>query len=241
MEKQLTIKTADHYLMYGVLNIASKKSRTLVVFVHGLTGNKNEHIFYNAARFFPKRGFDTFRFDLYSGEKGGRVLRDCTISTHAADLNTVVRYFRPKYQKIFVVGHSLGGMTILLSDTSRMGGIVLWDAATLVRSLRDVFIYSECLNAYLIHWGVESVMSKAMYDEWRSVPKPKEAMAHIEKPIKVIVAGKGGLIKAGEQYFKYAREPKEFAVIKGAGHVFDEWGAEETLFASTLSFLKKIR
>jgi len=240
MEKPIKIKTSDKHIIDGTLTKSERHSNALLIFVHGLTGYPNEHQFFNGARYFSRRGFNVFRFYLYSGSEKGRLLTSCTISTHARDLNTVVRYFRKKFKKIFVVGHSLGGPTILLSDTSLVDGIVLWDSAE-PRSKwdRKYFKYNKCLDAYIINWGTECIMGKKMYEERMKLPTHKELIQRIHTPIKVIVAEKGILQKAGREYFKYAHKPKEFAIIKNAGHTFDEEGVEEELFKETYNFLRK--
>lgn len=42
--------------IYGVLRGGSL-SKPLIIFVHGLSGYKNEHIYYNGSRFFEKHGY----------------------------------------------------------------------------------------------------------------------------------------------------------------------------------------
>jgi predicted alpha/beta-fold hydrolase len=119
MEKQLKIKTPDKHTIYGFLRLHDKrKSKTLVVLVHGLTGSPNEHFHYNGARFLSKHGLASFRFSLYIDAPGGRKLHECGVSTHIKDLNTVLKFFRKKFKKVFVVGHSLGGITVLSADLS---------------------------------------------------------------------------------------------------------------------------
>lgn len=67
MQKQIIIKTKDKQNnIYGVLDYQTKKDK-LIIFVHGLTGHKNEHQFYNASKYFTTKNFAVFRFDLYSG------------------------------------------------------------------------------------------------------------------------------------------------------------------------------
>lgn len=128
MEKFIKIKTSDHKIIYGTLNLAPKESDRLIIFVHGLMGYQNEHIYYNSAKHFPKRGFNTFRFDLYSEERRARNLKECTIGINADDLDTVVNYFRTKFKKIYLVGHSLGGATVMLADLKPIRSVVLWDS-----------------------------------------------------------------------------------------------------------------
>jgi len=240
MEKKIKIKTKDDHLIYGTLNTPTKASSKLIIFVHGLTGDQDEHIFYNAAKFFPKKEFVTFRFDLYSGEKKGRSLSKTTIKIHAKDLDKVVDYFRNKFKKIFVVGHSMGGPTILLSKTKEMNGIILWDPSyDLAKDLARICKYNKCLNVYILNWGTEFIIGKRMYNEWRSFPDPRVLLQEIKAPIKIICAGKNFLVSGGRQYFKHANSPKAFIVIKNAGHTFDEVGAEEKLFSETLEWVKK--
>jgi len=241
MEKEIKIKTKDKHIIYGVLNTTKKKSKSLIVFVHGLTGHKNEHHFYNSAKFFPKNGFDTFRFDLYSGEKGGRSLMKSAISTHTKDVETVVNHFNKKYKHIFLVGHSLGGPSIMLSKVRNdISGIILWDSSARTKVEWDDFKYNKTLKTYMVSWGTEYLISKKMVDEWKTLPLPKNLISDIKTPIKIICAGKGALIKSGKEYYKYAKGPKSFSVIKGAGHVFDEYGKEDELFKETLNFIKKL-
>ena len=104
MQKELKIKTPDGKIIDGSFVASEKKSEALIVFVHGFTGNQNEHIFFNGAKFFTEKGFDTFRFNLYAGEaKNTRHFRDTKMSVQGEDITTVVKYFRKKYKKVYVV------------------------------------------------------------------------------------------------------------------------------------------
>lgn len=120
MEKELKIPTPDKKVVVGTLLTAKKKSEILVVFVHGFTGHQNEHIFFNGAKFFSEKGIDSFRFNLYAGEdKNIRRFRDTTISLHGKDISTVVKSFRKKYKKIYVVGHGYGGTSLLFAEWAK--------------------------------------------------------------------------------------------------------------------------
>lgn len=242
MEQVTKIKTNDGHIIYGTLTTAPAASRKLIIFVHGLTGHRNQHIFYNAARFFPRRGLATFRFDLYSENPRGRKLRECTVKTHAEDLNLVVRHFADKFDKLFLVGHSLGGPTILSAGLSRVHGIVLWDPSYSDGkglTLRTYCEYNKCLDAYVIKWDVESLISKEMFREFKRFPRPGAIMKSVYPPTKIICAGKGILVKGGREYYRHARSPRGFALIQKATHSFDERGTEDVLFEETLNWFKR--
>lgn len=243
MERSLNFKTKDGHTIYGTLNSAPKVSNSIVVFVHGLTGHKNEHIFYNAAQFFPKKGFDTYRFDLYSGDKGGRALSDCTVRTHASDLSLVLKGLKKRYRNIHVVGHSLGGPTIILADLSPIRSIVLWDPsdmlglADIVEGQERKLKQNKISGLYIVDWGVEYILGKEMAEEFKTL-RPAKLAGTINKPIKIIAAQMGNL-RGSKEYLKYANEPKELVTLKNAGHTFDEDGKEEELLKETLAWVKK--
>ena len=242
MESKIKIRTKDRHVIHGTLKVPAKKTQTLAILIHGLTGHQNEHVFYNAAKVFAKKGIATFRFDLYSGEKGGRVLTKTTIATHAKDIDTVVNFFESKYKAILLIGHSLGGPSIMLSKSrNKVSGIVLWDSAhTLQKSDEKDYRYNKAQGAYILSWGIDMLISKRMFNDWKKLPRPRDLIKDVTVPVKVICAGKGALIRPGKEYFSHASEPKEFAIIKNASHTFDEEGAEEELLKETLSFVKKL-
>jgi dienelactone hydrolase len=243
MEKKIKLKTKDGYTIYGTLNTSSK-SNILAVFVHGLTGHPNEHTFHGAAQQFPKKGVGVFRFALYTGEKGGRKLSECTISTHTEDLNKVLTYFRSKYKTIAVIGHSLGSPTILKSDISKVDSVILWDPSYLAKGSEDRPNKKVKVNGkekYIEEWGTEYLMNPTMVREWGWFNGKNELdiVSSLNKPLKIIAAGNGILIKGSKEYFEVAQKPKDLTIIKGATHCFDEEGKEDILLSETLKWIKK--
>lgn len=238
MEKQIKIPIENKKYIYGLLRASLDKP--LVIFVHGFTGDRNEHQFFNGARFFEKQGFSSFRFNLYHWKDDARKLVDCTLSLHGRDLDTVIEYFRKEgVKKIFVVGHSFGGATVLLSKNKDFDAAVLWDA-TGDKNVKLKAKYIKELDAY--YYADDSsfgfTISKAMYEENNKKLKPSELIKSIHSPIKIIVAGSGILVKEGKVFFQNANEPKAFAKIRKATHCFDENGTEERLFQETYNWLK---
>ncbi len=241
MQKEIKIKTADKKIIYGNFVPSDKKAEKLVVFVHGFTGHQNEHIFFNGAKFFSSNGFDTFRFNLYAAGKGSRNFCDTKISLHGQDLSTVVRHFREEYKKIFVVGHSYGGTSLLFADKNIIDGFVFWDASYIgPKDATAQMKYNKQLDSYILDWGIEIIVGKNFVEELKNFPDCGKLIKQINKPVLFISAGEKGNAKPAEKYFKYANEPKRLVNIKTANHCFDRFEDEERLFQETFSFLKDL-
>jgi len=239
MQKDLIIKSRDKkFKIYGVLD-QKHKTNKLIIFVHGLTGHKNEHHFYNAAKFFTDKKFATFRFDLYTGKKGGRRLENCTISTHSDDLNQVISYFKKKFKVIYLVGHSLGGPTVLGANLKDIQKIVLWDPAARLNMevTKDWCFFDKKIGAYIVYWGVSFIIGKKMIDEWKELDYG-EWIKNTAIPLKVICAGQGILKKEWKKIIGRFKNKNELVVIREAGHVFDELDTETKLFMETLAWLR---
>ena len=242
--KEVTIKARNgtNCIVYGVLNTPSRKKDKVIVFVHGLTGHKNEHQFYNAAGFFTKRGFATLRFDLYSGEKKGRTLSAATLTDHYNDLNSIIEFAKKKYKKVYLVGHSLGGPTIAGANNKEAEAVVLWDPSLNLRkkfSKGKELRWNKKLHKYMLKWGTEYILSREMVIQWDEETKSSIMLEKIKKPTKIICAGKGKLWKEWKKHIKKIQAPHQLVVIKNAGHCFDEVNTEERLFQETQKWLKK--
>lgn len=238
MEQQLKLPLPYGKNLYGCLR--GNLDNPLIIFVHGFTGHKEEHIFYNGARFFEKQGISSFRFNLYSWQDDARIMENCTLSLHGLDLDVVIDYFRKRaVKKIFVAGHSFGGLTILLSQKQDFNAVILWDTSVDPANVAKSNYVKE-LDSYYNHFNSAFgfTIGNAMIKENTEL-KPLTFIRKLQKPVKVIVAGSGELIDGGKKYFQLANKPKDFSIIQNATHCFDEDGTEEKLFEETLKWIKK--
>ncbi len=242
MEKDIKIKIGQKYI-YGTLRGSLKNP--LIIFVHGLTGQMNEHIFFNGARYFGKKGFSSFRFNLYGSEKDARKLEECNLAIHARDLDFIIDYFwKNGVKKIFIIGHSYGGPTVLLSKKD-FQGIVFWDPTHNPKELMSPAKVKpvKSQNVRALNWGFRIIIGQKMINEAKMIDgnQIKRMIARSNIPFKVIAAGQGHLVKQGKKYYSSADNQKSFEVIKRASHCFDEEGAEEELFKKTNNWLKTIK
>lgn len=239
MEKKITIITKDKKKIYGRLRGAL--SKPVVVQVHGLGGNMDEALHYNAARYFEKSGFSSFRFNLYDFEKNARNMQNCTLKTHAADLDTVIVYLRKRgARKIFVVGHSYGAPTILHSIKKDFDCAVFWDGSPceFVTKYFDGLKYYKALNGRLLEWGIDVVIGESMVKEARKIDSFK-LIAHHKTPILFAYAENGEIHTIGKKVYNHYQNEKKFIVIKKADHNFNDGDVQKKLYAETVKWFKK--
>lgn len=134
METYHKIPTTDGHLIYGTLN--STNSNQLIIFVHGFTGNQNEHHYFNAVPYFNSKNFDTFRFDFYPDEDQARTLDTISLTDHITDLNQIISHWQEQYSKIIVIGHSLAGLIVPQVNRSTIDQMILWDPTTNFTNVR---------------------------------------------------------------------------------------------------------
>jgi dienelactone hydrolase len=225
MEKDLNIKVDARYRVYG--RLAGSLKHPVIVIVHGLPCSIYEGLYEDAAQWFASHGYAVYRFNLYSWQKDARQLIDCTLKTHADDLDAVIRYFRKrKVQKTFVAGHSFGAPTILTSQEQRFDAAALWDGSFDISFVKEKYgqpggKFIRQLNGYFMRWGSNVIIGRAMAYEIDQI-RWDELTKNFHKPLNIIAAGKGILVKGANKYFAAAREPKSIQIIKGATHFFDD-------------------
>lgn len=244
MEKKLKIKVSEKKYIYG--RLSGTPRQPLFIVVHGLSGSMDEDFYVNATRWFAEQGYATFRFNLYSAEKDSRQLMTSTLKMHSSDIDTIVRYFhKKKFGKIFLAGHSYGGTSILLSNDQKFDGAVLWDPSYKVSFTKTphgspAAKYIKAIKGYLMNWGINVVIGKAMADEadtmdWDTLTK------NFHAPLKIIVAGKNTLVSGAKHYFKTANHPKDLTIVKDATHYFnDTEDMRGNVFKSSEDWFKKI-
>ncbi len=234
MEKTYAIETGDGCLIHGVLNSKSQTDK-LVVFIHGLTGEKENHLYYNGARYFPEHGFDAFRVDLFSNEAKGRKLTDCSISTFVSDLNRVTANFYGIYKDIYLIGHSIGGCVVINSDQQNIARIALWDTALFDKTkTSSPFVYNKALDKYIANLKIGYLLSKGLITE-RSM-QDERIISSIKRPVKLVFAGNSHAKDIWKDKLRLINSEYETAVIENAGHGFNEDMAAEKLFKETLDW-----
>ena len=238
MENHPKIPTNDGHLIYGTLNYTDKQSKNLIIFVHGLSDNENSRTVFNAAKYFKTKDFHTFRFSLYSDKNKARVLEDCSIGTFVEDINSVIYYFREKYDKIFLACHSLG-FVVLDCDLENIERVALWDPSLSLKKDRiKTLRYKPSIQSYFINWGISFIIGKQLKIDWENINDAR-LLKNIKVPLCILMAENNDLKIGWKSNLKYLNAKHEYKEIKGASHGFVEEGTEEQLFEETLKWFNK--
>ncbi|USN44860.1 MAG: hypothetical protein H6500_03390 [Candidatus Woesearchaeota archaeon] len=241
MERKIEIRKEKGRPLSGILTYR-KQSKNLIIFVVGLGGTKEQHIFYNAAKYFPKEHYDTFRFD-FSSEKEENALSEGSIVFFKEDLNEVLSYFETRYENIFLVAHSFGACVVIGAKHEVAKKLVFWDGAFFPKTKeseefnKNYFEYIESLDKYVFKGKIEFLVSKQLVEE--RINQDERILGQIKTPLKLIMAENFFLKENWSKYLNLLNIPYEFLIVEGAGHNFDEQGKEKKLFAETLLYLKE--
>jgi esterase/lipase len=239
LEQEVTIPIRGKKILRGTLVRSLKSNGKLVIFVHGLFGHQNDHIFFNGAPEFSKKRIDSYRFDLYPGYKGTRSFNTSSASLQASDLESVIEHFSKKYSDITIVAHSMGGYITLLWNATYKNSVkrfVLWDPSWEPKHTFGDLPFSKEIDAYVMKGKTDIIIKKSIVEESKKLPDIENLVKKIAVPLFIIGAIKGGKKIAEELYFNNATCPKKFIVFE-TDHCFSSKEIEKKLFKETISWI----
>jgi len=233
MQKPIKIAINDSKYIYGYLNQSSEKESKVVVFVHGFTGDANEHQYFNAAPFFNSKGFATLRFNFYGREPDARKTSKVSFLDHLNDTRAVIDYLSREFNEIYLVGHSLGACVVSLVDKTDVKRIVIWDPANGFGSPQEKgMVFNSDLNVYICDYKMEILFGKELIEEWAKVTIEKQ-IESFKVPTKIIFAGNHNKYDQWKAYLLSIKVVNEHFVVPGASHEFVEEGTSGVLFEET--------
>jgi hypothetical protein len=252
--KELTIKNKKGQSLAGIFHSAEKNNSSIIILVHGFTGNKNgpDNIFVKTSEELSKNGFAVLRFDFSgSGESDGK-FEDMTISGEVRELKMFMNFARGMgFENIGILGESLGGAVSVLAYDPGIKCMVLWYPAL---NLRETNVYKklkkkeyELKNKGYISYekshGRVFKIGKGFYEERGRFDVSKRVKS-IKCPLMIITGDKDSSVPFVQSVkaIKTVNEPKELGIIKGADHCFrgdkrEEWQKKAIEF--TVSWFKK--
>ncbi len=243
IEEKFELPTEDGFKIHGIINKAEGNKKA-IIFCHGLGQNMYDYHFQVAKSFFPEKGYDVIRFDFYTGEEGGRNIKDCTVAVHGKDFDVVLGGFEASYDKIYAVGHSYGGLTLLVANNSKTSAVSLWDSTYDTADWKDFWMHIKEFDMYSFKGDpLNSLVGKDLYEE-NLIFQGENIDRIVSKfiaPAQVVAAGENleHVIETRERLYKNIGSPsKEYCLIEGADHCFNKGNVVFDLLENTYKWFE---
>lgn len=246
-EESLDIPLRDGKKLHAISRGDLTDDTPVVVMMHGRPGSGNELLQYLGAHYISEQGISTLRLSMYDFGSEYRSILDCTLDTHIQDFEDVVQYLRDKgVKKVFALGHSYGGITILGSKVN-LDGAILWDPSHGLAwhdnnnpdFNSDDFPEKFFENIVIGTGGHGYIFSREQNEYDKALGDNSDWAKDKGYPMKFILAGAGPLAKLAKHYYDVASEPKALVEIPDAHHQFeDNDEVTERLFAETVEWVR---
>ncbi len=234
----------------GSLQVPDGHVKGGVVLAHCFTCSKSYKVVRYIATGIEDAGYAVLRFDFTGlGESDGDFAKT-TITTNVEDLEAAARYMQGRsFGSCAMVGHSLGGAAILLAaaNVPDVRAVAVVAAPSSAAHVRHVFRDDDVEHA-LATGKVTVQIAGRPFDisaEFFRDLERHSSLDHVTalgRPLLVIhpVQDKIVSIKEGERIFAAARQPRWFAAIPGADHLFTKQDHAESTARIIAGFLDSV-
>lgn len=208
----------------------------LVVFVPGLLEVADSFLLVKTAQQFNKAGFTTARIDSPSFYGDNHRLTATSIGAQARDLSRVVSYFRPRFDQVVLVAHSMGAFVTLVSETVADCAI-LWDPSL---HPREIFasVTRDAKSGIYHDPQLQLEVSSILVEELPRLPDIAQA-AHVAALPIGIVSAPHGAAHPVDPYVQNLPSLLGHIMIEDADHNFSEPKHRDALVRETIAFIKK--
>jgi len=262
--EEVWIKCEDATL-YGEIYIPDVVPAPAVLICHGMDSQGFHYlkIYGELAKTACKNGFVSFVFDFRGVGKSTGKFDYGFAEQHDVKcaLNYLASMKEVQGNKIFIVGHSLGGVVSVyaVQNEKRVNGLVLWstppnqmrNVKKFIRNTRgtlglyffqffslidEVLDVSKFFNLEV--YGI-SLRPKYVREKLMKLNACEEVSKSENLPLLVVVGDKDVIVDVDEarQLFLSAHEPKDFLIMPGANHIYN--GKENELITQTIKWIKK--
>jgi len=254
----------DNANLYAELHIPDAVPAPAILICHGMNarGSEGLRIYTRLAELARKQGFVCLVFDFRGvGKSSGDF--DYGVGEQQ-DIKCALDYLasRPEVSpnRIFVVGHSLGGAVSLyaLQNDTRVKGLAIWstpknhnyNVKKFVRRARGKlglyrFLFLSRIDKFFnvsrfFKLEVYGVRLRPRFVREKLMKLNEcEAASKLYIPLLVAIGSNDAIVGADEaqEIYKSANEPKTLLIIEGADHIYK--GKEQELINKTVEWIKK--
>lgn len=252
----MKLKTPDGFILDGEFKKVENSNKG-IIFLHGMTVDRDEGIFVRSASKLNQLGFSTLRFDFRShGKSSGNSINDFTISGELIDVQTVVEFMlKQRISLLGIAGASFGGGIASLYVGSNGNIIKALFLANPVLDYKEGFLnaktdwilkYFSNFKSKLNKFGFVEAASnrykigKILFDQMKSY-KPYNALNNYKGLVMIVHGDKDNIIPF-DNIFNHFQElnnsKKQFKAIKGSAHGFAEEPYESEVVDLIINFFE---
>jgi putative redox protein len=234
----------------GRLHVPADTPQGGVVLSHCFTCSKSLKITRQLATGIEDGGYAVLRYDFTGlGESEGD-FGETTVTTNVADIEAAARYMTQRgFRPCALVGHSLGGAATLLAaaNVPDVRAVVAVAAPFRPDHVRHLFTEADIDSA--LQTGRANVriagrtfaISAQFFHDLEAHCTP-EHVASLDRPLLVVHGTNDRIVEIaeGELIFQAARQPRWFAAVPGADHLFTQPKHAERAAAAVVAFLETV-
>ncbi len=234
----------------GNLQIPDGELRGAVLLAHCFTCSKSLKITRQLATGIESGGFAVLRFDFTGlGESEGD-FAETTVTTNVGDLEAASRYLSTRgFGPCVMVGHSLGGAAVLLAapNVPEVQAVVAVAAPSGADHVKHLFGDGQVESVFRDGRATVTIagrpfqISKEFFEDLERHCTP-ERIAALARPLLVVHGTADTIVNIdeGEKIFDAAAQPKWFAAIPGANHLFSKSEQSQLAASAIVSFLDTV-
>lgn len=234
IQKDIRLKTEDK-IVVSLNHYSSDKRDTVLIICPGCFMCKDAKPFLNMAEDFFEH-IDVIAMD-FRGHGKSSGLFTFSAKEHL-DLKAVVDYAKKRYEKIILLGFSLGAATAIIYTEKHKGidGVIAVSAPTDFEKIENHFLKKEAVVPAMEKFEFGKSPTLRPGNITLKKIKPIDVVSKISPvPILFLSGGKDPIIHYwhAEKLFEHAREPKKLTVFQDGFHAEDLYRKSKRKFIDT--------
>lgn len=127
------IEVSDGFKINGSL-LSKDGNNSIIISCHGLGGTQDNYMNLKIRDYIIENNlnFDNFRFNFYKQSDNYRSFLNTTIASQVRDLEQLIDFFSVKYENIYLVGASYGGLTCAVLNSQKVTKQALIDPSFVI-------------------------------------------------------------------------------------------------------------
>lgn len=236
---------SSHRQITGTLYPA--KGNTIVIAAHGFLSSQESDIITSCCIALQDAGITAFKADFPSKEEE-KVWQQMHPSQMEEELEDMAAYFGESYDKVILLGHSLGGV-LALRAAARLNpaGVIALATPSDTRDIEDMFReeqLKEIAGKGSTLWhredkGISFIVTRQVIDELKRLDALASARG-IECPALIVAAGEDSAVRREEteNIFFAIPKKKDYLLIGGAHHNF--WNHLEEVSRAVVNWVREV-